>query len=84
MSIQQCWDFLKTAETRVQASRSHARLAFEEDDGWVIVDWKTDDVSDEAILAARRDLYRRQVDTYAECWETLIGKLVTQRGRLIA
>lgn len=54
-------------------------LAFEEDDGWVIVDWKTDDVSDEAILAARRDLYRRQVDTYAECWEALTGESVARR-----
>lgn len=36
----------------------------------MIVDWKTDEVEDHAILSARRDLDRRQVDTYADCWET--------------
>jgi ATP-dependent helicase/nuclease subunit A len=54
-------------------------LAFEEDDGWVIVDWKTDDVSDEAVLAARRELYQRQVDLYAEAWESLTGSRVKER-----
>ena len=62
----------------MQASRGHARLAFEEDDGWVIVDWKTDDVSAETFLAASGDLYQRQVDLYAEAWQSLTGARVKE------
>ena len=53
-------------------------LAFREADGWVIVDYKTD-VGDDPDFARRRRAYRRQVDLYAECWETVTGEPVKER-----
>ncbi len=54
-------------------------LAFREPGGWVLVDWKTDEVDDPAILAARRAAYERQLAIYAECWEALTGEPVAER-----
>ncbi len=53
-------------------------LAFREPDGWVIVDYKTD-VGDDPDFPRRRRAYRRQVDLYAKCWETLTGEPVKER-----
>jgi ATP-dependent helicase/nuclease subunit A len=54
-------------------------LVFEDDDGWVIADFKTDhhDASQEEQLAA---YYRPQVKAYAEEWERLTGGAVKEAG----
>ena len=53
-------------------------LAFDEGDGWVIVDYKTD-VADARALKARTVQYRKQVDVYAACWERITGGKVKER-----
>lgn len=53
-------------------------LAFQEVDGWVIADYKTDTV-DAATLRSRIEQYRRQVDAYAACWKRLTGMTVKER-----
>jgi ATP-dependent helicase/nuclease subunit A len=53
-------------------------LAFLEQDGWVIADYKTD-VAEPAVLHARIAHYRKQVDIYAACWHRLCGTRVKER-----
>jgi ATP-dependent helicase/nuclease subunit A len=53
-------------------------LAFLEQDGWVIADYKTD-VGTDPDFARRRIEYRRQVDLYAEAWARLTGSPVKER-----
>jgi ATP-dependent helicase/nuclease subunit A len=62
-------------------------LVFEEPDGWVIADYKTDriqDVSGEAMAAERKralvDYYRPQVELYTACWERITGLPVKESG----
>lgn len=54
-------------------------LAFREKDGWVIVDYKTDAIADPAVWNQRTELYRRQVNLYADYWEQLTGETVVER-----
>lgn len=54
-------------------------LAFKEPDGWVLADYKTDQVDDPAILEQRLERYREQVDLYAFCWQNLTGEPVKER-----
>ena len=54
-------------------------LAFREDGGGVIADYKTDEVADPGELERRLSVYRAQVDLYAECWEALTGEPVKER-----
>ena len=54
-------------------------LAFEENDGWVIVDYKTDTVA-EGQLKALTDHYRGQIDTYASAWQAMLGQHVKEKG----
>jgi ATP-dependent helicase/nuclease subunit A len=56
-------------------------LAFREDDGWVIVDYKSD-VSGSRVAQAILDAYRRQVELYAQCWTRLTGEPVRERALL--
>lgn len=53
-------------------------LAFQEPDGWVIADYKTD-LGDSRSAPERLAGYRRQVDLYARCWEHLTGEIVKER-----
>jgi ATP-dependent helicase/nuclease subunit A len=53
-------------------------LTFREQDGWVVVDFKTD-VGRDPAAAAREAAYRRQVDLYAEAWSRLTGEPVKER-----
>ena len=53
-------------------------LAFREDGGWVIVDYKTD-VGTDAGFERRREGYRNQVDLYAAVWSRLTGDPVRER-----
>lgn len=52
-------------------------LAFREKDGWIIVDYKTDVVVNPEIWQQRTEMYRRQVNLYADCWEQLTGEPVS-------
>jgi ATP-dependent helicase/nuclease subunit A len=54
-------------------------LAFREQDGWVIVDYKTDAISDPDVWRQRTELYKRQVNLYADYWEMLTGETVFER-----
>jgi ATP-dependent helicase/nuclease subunit A len=56
-------------------------LAFLETKGWVIVDYKTDDVA-ENELAKLVDHYRPQVRSYADAWQKLVQQPVTEVGLL--
>jgi ATP-dependent exoDNAse (exonuclease V) beta subunit len=53
-------------------------LAFQEADGWVIADYKTD-VAEPRVLRARAETYRKQVDLYAACWQRLVNNTVKER-----
>jgi ATP-dependent helicase/nuclease subunit A len=56
---------------------------FEEDDGWVIVDFKTDSVKEEN-LQSFVDFYRPQVLAYAAEWEKTFGYKVKESGLYFA
>ena len=49
-------------------------------EGWTVLDWKSDEVTDEA-WEARREAYERQVGLYAEMFGALTG--VETTGRLV-
>ncbi len=48
-------------------------LLFEEDDGWVVVDWKTDRVSTAAARAERETLYTPQLESYSRALIAVLG-----------
>ena len=56
-------------------------LVFLEDNGWVIVEYKTDAGAKEHLsqLVAH---YRGQVCTYADAWQAIVGEDVRERGLL--
>ena len=54
-------------------------LCFEESDGWVIVDYKTDAIS-EADLEKAKDFYAPQLKTYAEFWQNVTNLPVAELG----
>jgi len=54
-------------------------LMFQEDDGWVIVDYKTDAVTDSSVNKLV-DHYRGQVNGYADTWQLLTGETVKEKG----
>ncbi|MDX1645665.1 MAG: UvrD-helicase domain-containing protein, partial [Longimicrobiales bacterium] len=53
-------------------------LAFLEEDGWVIADYKTD-VGTDPDFPARERAYRHQVELYAQAWQRLTGEPVKER-----
>ncbi|MDH7498731.1 MAG: PD-(D/E)XK nuclease family protein, partial [Syntrophomonadaceae bacterium] len=55
-------------------------LVFEEDDGWVLADYKSDAVADEAHLAALADYYAPQVRLYRAFLERQAGIRVKEAG----
>ncbi len=55
-------------------------LVFEEDDGWVIVDYKTDAVTDHKRLVELTEFYSSQVRLYRQYWEALTGARVVEAG----
>src|SRR5690606_17425597 len=52
---------------------------FEDANGWVIVDYKTDAVRGEEGLAALTERYRLQLSVYAKAVEMSLGRPVTDR-----
>jgi ATP-dependent helicase/nuclease subunit A len=59
--------------------RGVADFAFEEEDGWVIVDFKTDQL-DESKLQRFVRYYAPQVKTYANAWSDAFGYPVKEAG----
>ena len=55
-------------------------LVFREEEGWVIVDYKTDAVSGGEHLDELVRFYAPQVDLYRRCWERLTGTPVHEAG----
>jgi len=53
-------------------------LAFHEDDGWVLVDYKTDTVTGARIAKLSRE-YAPQLQLYADCWKRMTGLSVKER-----
>jgi ATP-dependent helicase/nuclease subunit A len=53
-------------------------LAFREEDGWVIVDYKTDS-GDDPQFAERYEEYGRQLRIYAASWEQITHEPVKER-----
>ncbi|MFC2169846.1 UvrD-helicase domain-containing protein [Acidobacteriota bacterium] len=55
-------------------------LAFREDDGWVIADYKTDSISEGQSLKRFIDYYTPQVRIYTRFWEEITGQKVKESG----
>jgi ATP-dependent helicase/nuclease subunit A len=68
-----------SAETVPQVLHGVIDLAFFEGAGWVIVDYKTDAVT-EGELSGLTAHYRPQVIAYAEAWQQLLSEPVKERG----
>lgn len=64
---------------RERVVRGVIDLVFQEDPGWVIVDYKTDRVAETSVaeLVAH---YRTQVRLYAKAWEEITGQRVVETG----
>jgi ATP-dependent exoDNAse (exonuclease V) beta subunit len=56
-------------------------LAFRDDLGWTLVDYKSD-VAGRRIEQWRRARYRAQVGLYAQLWTRITGEQVTERALL--
>lgn len=54
-------------------------LMFEEPDGWVMADYKSDDV-DSSQLVEATNYYRPQLDAYAAAWDQATGLPLKERG----
>jgi ATP-dependent helicase/nuclease subunit A len=54
-------------------------LAFREGDGWVIVDYKTDQLKEQS-LANMIEHYRPQVQSYADAWAAIVNEPVHEIG----
>lgn len=54
-------------------------LAFFEGGGWVIVDYKTDRVT-ESSVGDKVEYYRPQVQGYAEAWASVVNEPVIESG----
>ena len=50
-------------------------VVFEEEDGWVIADYKTDDFERDS---ERKKAYEKQVETYGRYWEKISGEMVRE------
>ena len=55
-------------------------LIYRTPEGWKIVDYKTDAVPSDDVARAVVDRYSRQVQAYADHWETVTGEPVTEKG----
>jgi len=58
-------------------------LLFEEDDGFVIVDWKTDRLDSPAGRTLREALYRPQLEAYGRGLRALLGKTARVKESLL-
>ncbi len=59
-------------------------LLFEEEDGWVVVDWKTDRLPTAAVRAEREALYAPQLESYARAVRAVLGPGARVKETLLA
>ena len=59
-------------------------LLFEEEGGWVVVDWKTDRIPTPAIRAEREALYAPQLESYARAVVAVLGPETRVKETLLA
>ena len=59
-------------------------LLFEEEDGWVVVDWKTDRVATAAVRTQREALYAPQLASYARAVRAVLGPGTKVKETLLA
>lgn len=55
-------------------------LVFQDEGGWVVVDYKTDTVKNDEDLYALADYYSPQLDLYRSFWEEITGEKVIEAG----
>ncbi len=55
-------------------------LVFKEEDGWVIVDFKTDTIRDEGRLDELAEYYTPQLEMYRQAWESVTRDHVREMG----
>ncbi len=60
--------------------RGAVDLAFREQSGWVLVDYKTDSVASKADLGRLVDKYAPQIELYAKAWRLCTGAEVSEAG----
>ncbi|MHB8182897.1 MAG: UvrD-helicase domain-containing protein, partial [Candidatus Desulforudaceae bacterium] len=71
-----------TGETLPTVTKGIIDLAFREDTGWVLVDFKTDYYETEGEKNALVDYYATQLKTYAELWKMATGESPRELGLL--
>jgi len=54
-------------------------MIFKEQDGWVIIDYKTDDFDK---VPERKAVYEKQLEAYGKFWEKIAGEKVKGRVQL--
>ncbi len=59
--------------------RGSVDLAFKEDKGWVLVDYKTDRLREDGV-SKLADKYRPQLELYAKAWKKCTGEKVMEQG----
>lgn len=75
-NVRREWAFNLLMDDRGTLLQGVIDCAFEEDGGWVLVDYKTDRIHDEAAFTAR---YALQIDWYARALERITGKPVREK-----
>ena len=69
------WDFNLCLTDRGMILQGMIDCAFREDDGWILLDYKTDRIRDEEAF---REIYRPQLEWYAKALRELTGKPVKE------
>lgn len=75
-NVRREWSFNLLMDARGTLLQGVIDCAFEEDGGWVLVDYKTDRIHDEEAFTAR---YALQIDWYARALERITGKPVREK-----
>jgi ATP-dependent helicase/nuclease subunit A len=70
---------VESSDGRPMLLRGVIDLAFQEGNGWVIVDYKTDHLKGNS-LSALVEHYRPQVQSYADAWRRLVKQPVLETG----
>jgi len=53
-------------------------LVFKEDDGWVVIDYKTDRPKNEKDYPKLAEIYQKQIAIYGQVWQDITGEQVKQ------
>lgn len=51
-------------------------LVFKEDDGWVVIDYKTDDFD---VDLKKKSIYEQQIEIYSNFWEKITGENIKEK-----